>query len=549
MSLPPEGAPSPPAGGSSPEGSGSTDGSVVPLGTGTEVPTVTEIPYTAGSHGYPYGAVPETAITAGAPAIPLANFGYVEHEFQMSGGANIYRQSGTWSGNGEWNVSVSQAHVPYTTRILVRYPTNPEKFNGTVVFEWLNDTTGGDQDPVWSEQYAPLIKHGFAYVGVTAQKAGMGDLAAWDPERYGSLGDTNDGQSYEIFTQAANAIRADSGTLLGGLTPKVLIGSGDSQSAFRIDTYVNAIQPITHAFNGFLAVGRAVSAAPIGEGLISLFNPFVAHIRTNNTAPFIQLNTQGDIEELDAAAARQPDNNYLRTWEVAGASHIDAHESLYEIETLARERPEQEVPSCLLGTPIEGTHTYLDGHNQPDNMPLYQVEDAALMAEQNWVVNGVQPPHAKQISTTPVLFGLYDIVNKNQYGVGNGGIRMPDAEVPTEDYSAINLSNITSSSLSVWVLREELEAAFTAFETGGITNEALRDEGLCLLSGYFTDLSKATLLKMYPTNAIYASKIEAAANADVAAGFMTPEGAEAEIERAKIGDGPLQDPPLILPEE
>ena len=51
------------------------------------------------------------------------------------------------------------------------------------------------------------------------------------------------------------------------------------------------------------------------------------------------------------------------------------------------------APSCALGTPIEGTGTPLDGHNQPDNMPLFEVEDAAMAALQNWVTNGVQPAH------------------------------------------------------------------------------------------------------------------------------------------------------------
>ena len=342
------------------------------------LPTVTEIPA---------GAADRTATRTtpsrrrqpfpGAPFINLSEVGYAEREFTMSGGATVYRQSGFWSSNGSWSVSAAQTNVPYTTRLLVRYPTNPAKFNGTVVFEWLNDTTGGDQDPVWSQLYNELIEQGYAYVGVTAQRPGMKDLAAWDPQRYGTLGDSNDGQSYDIFTQAANVVKANSATLLGGLTPKELIGTGDSQSAFRVDTYVNAIQPLTHAFNGFLAVGRGATAAPIGEGLVST-SPFPALIRTDNTTPFIQLNTQGDIEELDAAAARQPDNNYLRTWELTGASHIDAHEAAYETETIAREQPTVAVPSCVFGTPIEGTGTPLDGINQTDNMPLFEVEDAAL---------------------------------------------------------------------------------------------------------------------------------------------------------------------------
>ncbi|MGO9490266.1 MAG: alpha/beta hydrolase domain-containing protein [Solirubrobacteraceae bacterium] len=510
------------------------------------LPTATEIAAGSGSHGYPYDAVPETPAVPGAPFINLSEVGYAQREFTMSGGATVYKQSGLWSSNGKWAVSPAQTNVPYTTRLLVRYPTDPAKFNGTVVFEWLNDTTGGDQDPVWAQLYSELIDKGYAYVGVTAQRPGMKDLASWDPTRYGALGDSNDGESYQIFTQAAEAVKSDSATLLGGLTPKELIATGDSQSAFRLDTYVNAIQPLTHAFNGFLVVGRAVTAAPIGEGLVAS-SPFPALIRTDNATPFIQLNTQGDIEELDAAAARQPDNNDLRTWEVTGAAHIDAHEASYETETLAREDPTVQAPSCVLGTPIEGTGTSLDGHNQPDNMPLFEVEDAAMAALQNWVTNGVQPAHGSQISTIPLFFGAYDLVNKNRYGVGEGGIRMPEAQVPAENYSALNFANVSEESLNPVSLLGELEGAFESLESGGITNEALRDQGLCLLSGYFTDFSQSTLKSLYPTTATYASKFTTAANAEVAAGFMTPEDAAAAIAAADAGTGPLQQPPLAIP--
>jgi hypothetical protein len=510
------------------------------------LPALTEIPAGSGTHGFAYDAVPQTPTVPGAPFINLSEVGYAEREFTMSGSDTIYKQSGSWASNGKWSVSASKTNVPYATRLLVRYPTNPAKFNGTVVFEWLNDTTGGDQDPVWAQLYNELISKGYAYVGVTAQRPGMKDLATWDPARYGTLGDSNDGQSYEIFTQAANAVKANSATLLGGLTPKELIGTGDSQSAFRIDTYVNAIQPLTHAFNGFLGVGRAVTAAPIGEGLVST-SPFPALIRTDNTAPFIQLNTQGDIEELDAAAARQPDNSDLRTWEVTGAAHIDAHEASYETETLALENPTLQAPSCALGTPIEGTGTPLDGHNQPDNMPLFEVEDAALAGLQNWVTKGTAPAKGTQISTIPVLFGAYYLVNKNRYGVGEGGIRMPEAQVPAEDYSALNFANANEESLNPLSLTSELEGAFESLETGSISNEAVRDEGLCLLSGYFTDLSHPTLKSLYPTTASYASKFTTAANTEVSAGFMTPEDAAAAIANANAGIGPLQQPVLTIP--
>jgi len=527
-------------------------------------PTVSEIPATSGEHGYPYDAVPPPSGVVGEPKLNttfMSHHGYVEREFKMSGTTNVYRENGNeeafnfgtaWNSNGNWEIAVSQSGVPYTTRLLVRYPSpsSTTKFNGTVIFEWTNVTTGGDQDPVWSEIGEEAIRQGYAFVGVTAQKAGMEDLARWDPKRYAGLGDSNDGQSYSIFTQAAEAAKADSATLLGGLTPKREIGMGDSQSAFRVDTYVNAFQPVTQAFNGFIAVGRAVTAAPIGNGLIST-SPFPARIRTDkNTTPFIELNTQGDITELDAAAARQSDNNYLRTWELPGASHIDAHEGAYEVETIAREEPTVAVPQCILGTPIEGTGTPLDGVNQVNNTSLFEVENAAVMDMQKWIAEGVTAPHEpSQISTTPIFLLLdeFDLVNSNAYGVGNGGIRMPEAEVPTEEYSVINFSKPSQEGLSGPALMEELKAAFEASETGSISNAELRSAGLCLLSGYFYDLSSSKLQSLYPTTASYAAKYKKVVESDESAGFITPEqGAEA-IAYAEAGIGPLQQPPLMVP--
>jgi hypothetical protein len=110
------------------------------------LPTVREIPPGSGSHGYPYDAIPTKASFPGAPTINLAHFRYAEREFLMSGTTNIYRQSGLWSSNGVWNVSIAHSGVPYTTRLLVRYPTNPAKFTAAasdLAAGFLTRTTTG----------------------------------------------------------------------------------------------------------------------------------------------------------------------------------------------------------------------------------------------------------------------------------------------------------------------------------------------------------------------------------------------------------------------
>ncbi len=55
------------------------------------------------------------------------------------------------------------------------------------------------------------------------------------------------------------------------------------------------------------------------------------------------------------------------------------------------------------------------------------------------------------------------------------------------------------------------------------------------------------MTSLYPTTASYAAKFEAAANAEVAAGFLTPEDATAAIPTAKAGIGPLQQPSITIP--
>jgi hypothetical protein len=490
------------------------------------LPTVTPIPAGAGIHGYPYDAVPAKPSFPGAPTINLAHWGYAEREFTMSGTTNVYQQSGFWGSDGVWNVSVAQSNVPYTTRLLVRYPANPAKFNGTVVVEWLNDTTGGDQDPVWSEIYHEVLSQGYAYVGVSAQTGSMVEDKTWDPVRYAALGDSNDGQSYDIFSQAAEVARADTSDLLGGLKPTTIIGAGDSQSAFRLVTYYNAIQPLSHAFDGFMAVGRGVLAAPIGSGLVA-FSPFPALIRTDSTTPFLQIETEGDIEELGFAFARQPDNPYLRTWELAGAAHIDLHEGLYEAGTILRENPQLTAPQCVFGVMANGA-------TQPDNMGVFELEDSALVALRKWITQGVAPPSGNPIATTP----FFNIVERDQYGNALGGIRLPDINVPAETYTAINFSQTSQESLSLSLSMTTLENIFTTLETGVITNTTLRDEGLCLLEGFYTPFGQATVQSLYPTHADYVAQYTAAAQADLKAGFLTPYDYNQSVKAAQAAPIP-----------
>ena len=127
----------------------------------------------------------------------------------------------------EWTVTPS-SQADYKTRIVVDRPISRWHFNGTVVVEWLNVTGGVDASPDWIHMHDELIRAGYAWVGVSAQAVGSNALklpacappsrpVCGDPVRYGSLTHPGDSYSYDIFSQAGQAIRDNAGTILGGL--------------------------------------------------------------------------------------------------------------------------------------------------------------------------------------------------------------------------------------------------------------------------------------------------------------------------------------------
>ena len=81
----------------------------------------------------------------------------------------------------------SGVHAPYTSRMLVRLPQDPTKFNGTVIVEWLNVTGQSDLETVWPVEAQYLMQHGYGYIGVSAQLVGADFLPGWDPTRYAGI--------------------------------------------------------------------------------------------------------------------------------------------------------------------------------------------------------------------------------------------------------------------------------------------------------------------------------------------------------------------------
>src|SRR5690606_12569194 len=119
--------------------------------------------------------------------------------------------------------------VPFTTRMIVNRPKDPKRFNGTVWVEWLNVSTGADVAPSFVQARDRILASGAAWVGVSAQRAGVEAAKRNDP-RYASLEISKDAHSYDVYAQAGAAVREQAAELLGGLRPRRVIATGESQS-------------------------------------------------------------------------------------------------------------------------------------------------------------------------------------------------------------------------------------------------------------------------------------------------------------------------------
>src|SRR4030095_4177896 len=207
--------------------------------------------------------------------------------------------------------SIVDKDHPYKTRILVRRPADPKRFNGTVLVEWNNVTNGFDAENVWFFSWEHMLRAGYAWVGVSAQQVGVTALKNFSTERYGSIDVnqggtvTGDALSYDIFSQAGQAIKTPKDVNpLGNLKPSRVLAVGESQSAQRLSTYVNSVNPLARVYDGFI--------------LLSSLNQ---KIRTDVPVPVWKISTEYDVG-FGEAGARQADTDLFRSWGVTGTSHV-----------------------------------------------------------------------------------------------------------------------------------------------------------------------------------------------------------------------------------
>lgn len=437
-----------------------------------------------------------------ASVVDLKARGWVEQEYFIEGTANRYAIQGQATG------TIRDSGHPYKTRILVRRPASASAFTGTVVVEWNNVTAGRDLDIDWFQSHEHFIRSGYAWVGVTPQRIGVEALKVWNAKRYGTLDVTHGGAvtgddlSYDIFAQAAQAIRTPGRVnVLGGLKPARIFATGHSQSAGRLANYVNAIHPIASVFDAVMVHG--------GGG----------RIRTDLDIPVFKLLAETDVLG-NQAANRQPDTNKFRTWEVAGSSHVDVQFRASSMKLAARDGSPT-APAVDPGVPRGGRagqtpstgRGVTRGQSLPSgnpggcerppysHVPFHHVMNAAFDHLVRWVTNGTPPPAAPPIDIASV--GPPATASRDAMGNALGGIRLAEHAVPTAVNTGVN---------------------------GGA--------GFCRLYGSHEPFDAAALAKLYPTHTGYVSAVRQITLRNLEAGYILKVDADATIaaaERSNVG--------------
>jgi Alpha/beta hydrolase domain len=351
--------------------------------------------------------------------------------------------------DGRWRVSPSGT-ADYTTRIVVLTPADRSRFNGTVLVEWLNVSGGIDAPAVWMMAHREIVRAGYAYVAVSAQKVGVEggasllgidmSLKSQDRQRYASLRHPGDAYSYDIFSQTGALVRNDAGnSILGDLKARHVIALGESQSAMYLTTYINAVDPLAQSYDGFLVHSRFGSAAPLDD--VSIFDdeqpagvPDAVAFRADLRVPLVTVITETDLfgpVRHGYYYARQPDNRRLRVWEIPGAAHADN----YTIQVAPIDSGSAPLDAIVAAyAPTNMLMGQQLGHYINFGPQHHYVVQAALAALNTWVHTGEPAPTAPPLAVRetdhpePVL---------DANGLAEGGIRTPWVDVPIARTSGV----------------------------------------------------------------------------------------------------------------
>lgn len=456
--------------------------------------------------------------------LDLDEHGYVEEEYLLSGDARVF----AWP-DGERPTELARG--PYTTRVLVRRPKVPERFNGAAIVEGLNPSSPVDLPVMWAESHEHFIAAGYAWVGVTVKPNTIASLQRFDPERYAALamphppdGPTcsaeeinswsqpttpadETGLAWDMLSQIGALLKsADTGNPLGGPAERLYL-TGQSQTAGYARTYATVFgRTVTGPesgpiYDGYLYSGSPPWQVPLHQCMASFAPGDSRAITAAAGVPIIEIFAEGDIGTN--VETRRPDSDappdLFRRYEVAGAAHTNPWEALSFPSAADMLRATGQADA------IAATDDCAPRDVEPSDFPIRYVLNAAWRNLDEWVRRGVAAPRAAPLELAPTADGPFQperAFATDRHGNARGGVRTPYVDVPT--------------------------ARWVGAKVG---------EFRCMFAGYKYAFDPAALQRLYPSHDAYVAAVRASAVALEAERWLTPDDAAAivrEAEQARV---------------
>ncbi len=435
---------------------------------------------------------------------------YVEEEYFISGEADVYTYNEI-PVPGE--IIVRDPNEPYTTRILIRRPADPNEFNGTVVVEWLNSTAGFDTSPVWHASAEYFAREGVVYVGVTNSTTSINYLVngclllgvlppATCGTRYAGLSMTENGVAFEMASQIAHLLKTSAAPnpLHPDYPVQRLYHAGQSQQGGSMITYATAFHfPDNDGYfvqaNGSarpINFGTACEAvgAPAYPDCTPTLQGDDLRVATDLPVPVYRVHTETDLYVgLGSPGARQTDTPTFRYYETAGTGHVTIHtgEALIPAGVLGLTDPlflEEicvEAPNTIADGPVFGSYLY----------------NAMWQAMEDQVQSGTVPPTGDLFAVDP-----NDQILRDVHGNVIGGIRLPQMDLPIATYAPQN-----SLDPSVPPILNSLGGLF------------------CVLTATSEPFDDATVAALYPDRELFVADFNQKIDDLLAARFLLPEDA------------------------
>jgi hypothetical protein len=375
----------------------------------------------------------------------LAKAGYVEEEYYLSGVAPAISAAGK-----------ELLKAPYATRILVRKPANPARFNGTVIiepFSWFGERAAG-----WILTREYLMRQGYAYVGYTlninkpevdpkfiadtpeAEAEGIKQygkivnfefMRRFDYARYAPLGAYYDpkrflrGEGPDPFMPQSQGIGAQLALMLKSNRPHGPMAKLDVRRV-----YVNSWAVTAQVWMDYLDQGRHQQwRMPDGRPLIDAYmtgrmaygevggDVIRVPRKMPKGVPFVTVYSQSELMHDAMEGIELPsdtDNPRLRYYEVTGMPHL-------RLADLGTEHTEQVAADVGKGNDPNCKTLY--------DEPVEMVVGALLDGMDRWVREG------KPMSKAPrVVREGKGVARDPLTGNMQGGVRPPWITVPSSRY-------------------------------------------------------------------------------------------------------------------